>query len=156
MNVYDRMKQLGIRLPNPPAKAGLYAQAKEFGDGLVYISGCLPTIDGKSVQGKLGKEITIEQGQECAKNCILNVLAVLESYIGDLNKVKNVVKILAFVAGTDDFYDHPKVANGGSQLLVDIFGEEIGLSTRSAVGVNALPGNAPVEIEALFEISKDA
>jgi len=155
MNVYDRMKELGISLPKPPAKGGVYAQAKEFGDGLVYISGCVPTIDGKSVHGKLGKEITIEQGQECAKNCMLNVLAVLESHIGDLNRVKNVVKILAFVAGTDEFYDHPKVANGGSQLLVDIFGEKVGLPSRSAVGVNALPGNVPVEIEALFEISKE-
>ena len=155
MNVYDRMKELGISLPKPPAKGGVYAQAKEFGDGLVYISGCVPTIDGKSVHGKLGKEITIEQGQECAKNCMLNVLAVLESHIGDLNRVKNVVKILAFVAGTDEFYDHPKVANGGSQLLVDIFGEKVGVPSRSAVGVNALPGNVPVEIEALFEISKE-
>ncbi len=72
-----------------------------------------------------------------------------------MNKIKNVVKITVFVAATDDFYDHPKVANGGSQLLTDIFGEEIGLPTRTAVGVSGLPGNAPVEIEALFEISKN-
>ena len=152
MDVYKRMKELGIELPNAPAKGGVYAQAKEFGQGLIYISGCVPTIDGKSPQGKLGAEISIEQGQECAKNAMLNVLAVLEKYIGDLNKVKNAVKILVFVAGTDEFYQHPQVANGGSQLLVDIFGEEVGAPSRSAIGVNALPGNVPVEIEALFEV----
>ena len=77
---------------------------------------------------------------------------LLENYIGDLNKIRNVVKILVFVAGTDEFYKHPQVANGGSQLLVDIFGEEAGAPTRSAIGVNALPGNVPVEIEAIFEV----
>jgi enamine deaminase RidA (YjgF/YER057c/UK114 family) len=152
MDVYARMKELGIELPKAPAKGGVYAQAKEFGQGLIYISGCVPTIEGKSPLGKLGAEITIEQGQECAKNAMLNVLAVLEKKIGDLNKVKNVVKILVFVAGTDEFYQHPQVANGGSQLLVDIFGEDIGAPSRSAIGVNALPGNVPVEIEGLFEV----
>jgi hypothetical protein len=81
------------------------------------------------------------------------VLAVLEKYIGDLNKVKNCVKILTYVAGTEDFYDQPQVANGGSQLLIDIFGEEIGAPSRSAIGMIALPGNNPVETEALFEVA---
>ncbi|HCS73810.1 MAG TPA: RidA family protein [Clostridiales bacterium] len=152
MDVYGKMKEMGIELPKTPAKGGVYAQAKEFGKDLIYISGCVPAIDGKSPLGKLGAEITIEQGQECAKNAMLNVLAVLENYIGDLNKIRNVVKILVFVAGTDEFYKHPQVANGGSQLLVDIFGEEAGAPTRSAIGVNALPGNVPVEIEAIFEV----
>ncbi|NLB43109.1 MAG: RidA family protein [Clostridiales bacterium] len=152
MDVDVRMKEIGIELPKAPATGGVYAQAKEFGQGLIYISGCVPTIDGKSPLGKLGAEISLEQGQECAKNAMLNVLAVLEKKIGDLNKVKNAVKILVFVAGTDEFYQHPQVANGGSQLLVDIFGEDIGAPSRSAIGVNALPGNVPVEIEALFEV----
>lgn len=152
MNVYDRMKELGIKLPKAPAKGGVYSQAKEFGEGLVYISGCGPVIDSQLIQGKLGDKLTVEQGQNHARNCMLNVLAVLENNIGDLNKIKNVVKILVFVAGTNDFYDQPLVANGGSKLLIDLFGEKIGAPSRSAIGVNALPGNIPVEIEALFEI----
>jgi enamine deaminase RidA (YjgF/YER057c/UK114 family) len=82
----------------------------------------------------------------------LNVLAVLEANIGDLNKVKNCVKILTFVSSADNFFDQPAVANGGSELLIKIFGPEAGAPTRSAIGVNALPGNIPVETEALFEI----
>ena len=152
MDVYAKMKEIGVSLPKAPAKGGVYAQAKKFGKGYIYLSGCVPTIEGRTLTGKLGAEVTIEQGQESAKNAMLNVLAVLEKYIGDLNKVKNVVKILVFVAGTDSFYQHPQVANGASQLLVDLFGEEAGAPTRSAVGVNALPGNVPVEIEAIFEV----
>ncbi|MDR2094701.1 MAG: RidA family protein [Treponema sp.] len=155
MDVYARMKELNISLPKPPAKAGIYAQAKRFGKDLVYISGCGPVLN-EPVKGKLGKEFDIPQGQQCARNCMLNVLAVLEANIGSLNKVKNCVKILTFVAGTDTFYDHPAVANGGSQVLADIFGAEAGTPTRSAIGANALPGNIPVETEALFEIADGA
>ena len=85
---------------------------------------------------------------------MLNVLAVLQDRIGDLNKVKQVVKILVYVASDDDFYEQPYVANGGSQLVVDLFGEEAGAPTRSAVGMNVLPGNIPVETEAIFEIEE--
>ena len=85
---------------------------------------------------------------------MLNVLAVLQDRIGDLNKVNQVVKILVYVASDDDFYEQPYVANGGSQLLVDLFGEEVGAPTRSAVGMNVLPGNIPVETEAIFEIEE--
>ena len=151
MNVYEKMKQLQIELPAPPKKGGVYTPAKRFGPGLVYISGCGPVI-GNPVTGKLGAQFTVEEGLIHARNCMLNVLAVLQAEIGDLNKVKNAVKILTLVAGTDNFYDRPAVANGGSQLLVDLFGETIGTAARSAIGVNALPGNIPVETEALFEI----
>ena len=151
MDVYDRMKELGISLPKAPAKGGVYAPLKQFGPGLVYVSGCGPNI-AEPIKGKLGKDFTIAQGQAFARNCMLNVLAVLEANIGDLRKIKNCVKILTFVAGTDDFYDQPAVANGGSQLLIDIFGPETGTPSRSAIGVNALPFNMPVETEGLFEI----
>jgi enamine deaminase RidA (YjgF/YER057c/UK114 family) len=152
MDVYARMKDLGITLPEPPAKAGLYAQAKEFGPNLVYISGCGPAVEGQTPLGKLGADLTLEQGYNCARNAMLNVLAVLEKHIGDLNRVKNVAKILVFVASADDFYQQPQVANGASQVLIDVFGEEVGIPSRSAVGTNALPGNRPVEVEALFEL----
>jgi enamine deaminase RidA (YjgF/YER057c/UK114 family) len=146
------MKELGIKLPKPPAKGGVYSPAKQFGPGLVYVSGCGPVV-AEPVKGKLGKDFTIAQGQEFAKNCMLNLLAVLEANIGDLRKVKNCVKILTLVSSADDFFDQPAVANGGSQLLIDLFGPEAGAPTRSAIGVNALPGNIPVETEGLFEFT---
>jgi enamine deaminase RidA (YjgF/YER057c/UK114 family) len=153
MDVYEQMKERNLALPKPPTKGGVYSQAKQFGKGLVYVSGCGPVLD-KLIKGKLGKDFDISAGQEFARNCMLNVLAVLEANIGDLRKVKNCVKILTFVSSTDDFFDQPAVANGGSQLLADIFGLEMGAPARSAIGVNTLPGNIPVEIEALFEIEE--
>jgi enamine deaminase RidA (YjgF/YER057c/UK114 family) len=158
MDVYEQMKTLGIQLPPAPAKGGVYAPAKRFGKGLVYVSGCGPAINAPGselVKGKLGKDFDLPQGQQYAKACMLNVLAVLEANIGDLRKVKNCVKITTFVACADDFFDQPAVANGGSQLLIDLFGPAAGAPSRSASGVNALPGNIPVETEALFEIGEE-
>ena len=104
------------------------------------------------VTGRVGQTMTKEEAQVQSRNSMLNVLAVLEKEIGDLNKVKQVVKILVFVNSADDFYEQPFVANGGSQLLVDLFGEGAGAPTRSAVGMNVLPSNIPVETEAIFEV----
>ena len=103
--------------------------------------------------GKLGRDYTLEQGQEFARNSMLNVLAVLKREIGDLNRVRSVVKLLVFVASDDEFYQQPQVANGASALLGELFGQEMGIPARSAIGVNVLPGNLPVEIEAIFEIA---
>lgn len=150
-DVYAKLKELGLELPAAPPKGGVYASSRLFGDHLVYISGCGPAINGP-VTGKVGKDFTKEEAQVFSRNSMLNVLAVLQDRIGDLNKVKQVVKILVFVASGDDFYEQPFVANGGSQLLVDLFGEEAGAPARSAVGMNVLPGNMPVETEAIFEI----
>ncbi|NSW90168.1 MAG: RidA family protein [Firmicutes bacterium] len=153
MCIYERMKELGIELPKPAIPMGVYFPAKEFGEKFVYISGQGPIVDGKPLYvGKVGKELSLEEGQKAAYACMLNILSVLNEKIKDLNRIKSVVKILGFVACTDDFYDQPKVINAASQLLVDIFGEEIGKASRSAVGTNVLPSNIPVEIEALFEI----
>lgn len=151
MDVYLRMKELGIQLPEVPQAGGLYAPANEFGPNLVYISGCGPEVPDP-VCGKLGQEFTVEQGQVFARNCMLNALAVLQAHIGDLNRVQKAVKILTFVASTPDFHDQPAVANGGSQLLLDIFGKEAGLAARSAVGAVSLPDNIPVETEVLFQL----
>lgn len=153
MDIYERMKELNIVLPKAPSKGGIYSPAKHFGKGLIYISGCGPILD-EPITGKLGKEFTTSEGQGFSRNCMLNVLAVLEADIGDLRKVRNAVKILTMVASADDFYEQPAVANGGSQLLMDLFGAEIGTPARSAIGVNVLPGNIPVETEALFEIEE--
>ncbi len=150
-DVYAKLKELGLELPAVPPKGGVYSSSKRFGGNLVYISGCGPVID-KPVVGRVGQTMTKEEAQIQSRNSMLNVLAVLEKEIGDLNKVKQVVKILVFVNSADDFYEQPFVANGGSQLLVDLFGEDAGAPTRSAVGMNVLPGNIPVETEAIFEV----
>ena len=151
MNVYEVMKEKNIVLPEPPAKGGVYAPCKVSGN-MVYVSGCGCIIDGCKAAGKLGKDYTVEEGQVFARNCMLNILAVLNRDIGDLNRIKSVVKMLAFVASDDEFYQQPQVANGASNLLGELFGYEVGIPARSAIGVNVLPGNLPVEIEAIFEI----
>lgn len=154
MDVYERIKELGINLPEPPPVGGVYFPVKEFGANLIYTSGIGPILNGKPVMtGKLGKELMLEQGQEAARVTMLNILGAIQAKIGDLNRIRNVVKILAFVASADDFYDQPKVMNAASQLLVDIFGEKVGKAARSAIGTNVLPGNIPVEIEVICEIA---
>jgi enamine deaminase RidA (YjgF/YER057c/UK114 family) len=153
IDVEKRMKETGIVIPDAPAPGGIYAPAVEFGDRFVYSSGCGPQTGGAAARtGKLGADLTLEQGQEAARACMLNVLSVVRRQIGSLSRVKRVVKILAFVASADDFHSQPAVVNAASQLLVDIFGEEAGKGARSAIGVNVLPGNIPVEIEVLFEL----
>lgn len=150
--VEEKLQKLGMSLPQPPAKGGLYAPAKRFGGSLLYISGCGPSLDGTPVTGKLGEGVTVEQGYDHARDCMLNVLAVLKREIGDLDLVKSAVKVTTFVASTPDFTQQPQVANGGTQLLMDLFGEEAGAPSRSAVGMSVLPGNMPVETEAIFEL----
>ncbi len=153
-NVEKKLNELGLTLPQPPAKGGAYAPAKEFGEGLYYVSGCGPSLDGQPIVGKLGIEVSEEQGYEYARDSMLNVLAVLKREIGDLDKVKNVVKVTCFVASSPDFYKQPQVANGGTELLMKLFGEAVGTPSRSAIGMSVLPGNMPVETEALFEVEK--
>ncbi|MBO6092562.1 MAG: RidA family protein [Oscillospiraceae bacterium] len=150
-NVYDKLAAMGITLPPPPAKGGLYTPVLEFGDRLLYCSGCGPQIGGTSIDGKLGKDLTVEEGQQAAFRCMLNLLANLHAKLGDLNRIRRFVKVLGFVNSTDDFTQQPLVVNGGSQLLLDLFGEERGLPARTAIGVNATPGNIAVEIELLAE-----
>ena len=155
MNLEKVLSQYGLEFPNPPAKGGVYTPAREFGSGFYYLSGCTPTFNGqKMFTGRLGDNISIEEAQQAARYCALNLLANLKEAIGDLSKVKKIVKTLVFVAGTDNFFEQPTVANGGTQFFEDVFGVEIGRSARSAIGVNALPGNVPVEIELLVEVEE--
>ena len=152
MKVETKLESLGFTLPEPPQRGGVYTPVREFGNGLLYASGFGPAIKGVTpVLGKLGQSVTLEQGQEVARCCTLNLLSALKAVAGDLDRVKRIVKLLVFVASDNDFYQQPQA----SQLLVDIFGEEVGLAARSAIGVNVLPGNIPVEIEAVIEL-KDA
>ena len=153
MDIYERMSDLGIVLPPPPTKGGLYSPVVEFSSNLIYMSGCGSTIRGdEPLIGKLGRELSLKQGQMAARNCILNMLAVMDGYLGSLNRIKNLVKMLAFVSSDPDFFDQPQVVDAASSLLIEIFGDIRGSHARSAVGTNVLPGNIPVEIEILAEI----
>ncbi|MFT4005549.1 MAG: RidA family protein [Lacrimispora sp.] len=153
MNIYEKLKELNLEIPAAPPKGGVYSPCQEFGSNLVYVSGCGPVTGEEKVTGKLGNEFTTEEGKVLSRNAMLNVLAVLQDKIGDLNKVKRGIKILTFVACADTFYEQPAVANGGSELLAELFGRE-NVPARSAIGVNVLPGNIPVETEAIFEIEE--
>lgn len=150
-DVYKILEEMGLQLPAAPQKGGVYRPAVRFGKNLVYVSGCGPA-GAVPVKGILGREFSKEEGVEFSRGAMLNVLAVLEREIGDLNLVRQPVKITTFVAGTDTFYEQPYVANGGSELLAALFGENL-VPSRSAIGVSALPGNIPVETEALFELA---
>ena len=153
MNVYDQIRKAGVELLPLTEKAGVYKRTIEFASHLVYVSGTGPAAPGRVGKlGKLGADMTLEEGQEEARWCMINILSNLHGELGDLNRIKRFVKVLAFVASADDFYEQPKVANGASLLLKEIFGDDAGVPTRSAVGVRVLPGNIPVEIEALLEL----
>lgn len=153
MSAEQKLKELGMALPQVPGVAGLYAYYRPFGGNLAYISGCGPALNGVDTYlGRLGRDLTVEEGQEAAKNCMLNALAVIQANLGSLDKIKSVVKLLAFVASAEDFYQQPRVVNGASRFLADVLGEERGIGARSAIGVNVLPGNIPVEIELMIEL----
>lgn len=151
MDVYENLKKLGLSIPPAPPLGGLYVPVKQAGS-LIYTSGAGPVVNGKpAITGKLGAAVSIEQGQEAARLCVLNILRALENHIGDLNKIKNIVKVLAFVQSAPGFNSQPTVINGASQLLFDIFGER-GRHARSAIGTNELPNDISVEIELIAEV----
>ena len=153
MDINKKIGELGFVLPPVPAQGGIYTPVREFCDNLYYVSGCGPNISGgESFFGKVGKEYSLEDGQRAAQMATLNMLATMEKHLGDLSRVKKIVKLLCFVASDNDFHQQPKVANAASALLTQVFGEEVGLGARSAIGVNVLPDNIPFEIEVLFEV----
>ena len=146
----NKLKELGIQLKEvkDAGKAMVgYVQTGNY----IYISGNGPDWDGKVWDGKVGAEYTVEEGYEAAKGCALNLLSVLKTAVGDLNRVKRIVKVLGMVNCTDGFRNQPDVVHGCSDFLQEIFGEK-GRHARSAVGVYGLPRNWPVEIEMIVEI----
>ena len=154
MDVYARLKELNITLPEPPPPgAGVNKPVVQVGN-LLFVSGKGPVKDGKPVfTGKVGKDLTVEQGAEGAKIVALNILSILQRHLGgDLNKIKRIVKTLGFVQSPADFHGQPQVINGCSNVFKDIWGEENGVGARSAIGVNELPNNFCCEIEFIFEI----
>ncbi|MCL2815416.1 MAG: RidA family protein [Oscillospiraceae bacterium] len=152
MNIYQNLKERNIDLPPSPKAMGLYAPVKIAGN-MAYVSGQGPLVEGKPVcTGKVGRDVTAEQAQAAARLIAINTLALLHEYVGDLNKIKSVVKVLGFVASAEGFNEQPAVINAFSQVFVDVFGEN-GRHARSAVGTNELPMDISVEIESLFEIA---
>jgi len=151
MDVYTVIRELSLTLPDPPARGGIYKPVRQAGNCL-YVSGQGPMRDGKPVfTGKVGEERTIEEGQEAARICTLNALSHLHAFLGDLNKIKGVIKILGFVQSAPGFNQQPKVMDGASGLLAGIWGED-GIGARSAIGVSELPMGISVEVEFIFEI----
>lgn len=153
MKTEARLDELGIELPSPQAPAANYVPAVRTGN-LLYLAGVGPAkrADGSLPIGKVGAELTLEEGYEAARLVCLNIISRLKAELGDLDRVVRVVKLLGMVNATEDFGEHPAVINGCSDLLVEVFGER-GKHARSAVGMQSLPFGIPVEIEAIVEIS---
>ena len=146
-----KLKELGIELSTPSKPIANYVKAVRSGN-LLYLSGHGPTkADGTNITGKVGKDLTTEQGYDAAKQVGVAILSTLKAELGDLNKVKRVIKVLGMVNCTENFVDQPKVMNGFSDLMVAVFGDK-GKHARSAVGMYALPSNIAVEVEIIVEL----
>jgi len=149
--IYARLEQLGLTLPEVAPPLAAYVPAVQSGN-YVYVSGQLPMVGGKvSLTGKVGAEVTAEQGTELARTCALNALAAIDALVG-LGRVVKIVKITGFVASAPGFTAQPDVINGASELFLDVLGE-LGRHARSAVGVAELPLGAPVEVEVIAEVA---
>ncbi|MEO8539756.1 MAG: RidA family protein [bacterium] len=147
-----KLKELGIELPPVPAAAGLYAPCVRSGNQL-FVSGQVPMKDGAPMRkGKLGQGVTIDEANALARQCALQALAIVRGELGTLDSVSRVIRVAGYVASAEGFVDHPKVINGASQVLLDVFGEA-GRHARIAVGLAELPFGVPVEVEFLFEVA---
>lgn len=145
-----RLSQLGITIPDLAPPVANYVPFTISGKTL-YISGQLPGASGQMTKGHLGKEVSLEDGQKAARICAINIIAQAKAALGDLDKISRCLRLGGFVASTPEFTDHPKVVNGASDLIVEVFGDA-GKHARAAVGVSALPLGAAVEVDAIFEI----
>lgn len=152
MNNYeDRIKEMGIKVPEPPEPVGSYIPARRAGN-LVFCSGQGPKKGDEFVHlGKVGSDLTVEEGYEAARVSALNCLAEIKSEIGSLNKIDKIVKVRGFVSSAPGFDRQPAVVNGASELLIEIFGEN-GKHARAALGTSELPGNIPIEVEMIASI----
>jgi len=152
--IEDKLKELGLTLPEPPAPQANYVTAVQVGSWL-YTSGQSCLVDGRIVyQGRVGSDLTLEEGYQAARLTALNLLATIKAQVGDLERIERVVKVLGFVNSDPDFHDQPEVINGASDLLVAVLGER-GRHARSALGTNNLPRNIPVEIEMVVKLKED-
>ena len=152
MTIDERLRELGITLPDAAAPAGVYRAAVRTGN-LVYIAGQVNMRDGKFTSiGKLGTEVDVEAGQAAARQCAINCLAAAAGLLGSLEPIRQVVRLSGFVASAPGFTQQPQVVNGASELLREILGPEIGVGTRLAVGVAELPAGASVEVDLILEV----
>jgi len=145
-----KLAELGLTLPQAAAPVAAYVPVVEAG-GFAHLSGQLPFVDGKLVTGRLGEDVSLEDGQAAARACGLMIVAQLKAHLGDLSRVRRIVKLGVFVNSAADFTDQPKVANGASELMQALFGDA-GRHARSAVGVPVLPLGAAVEVDAIVEL----
>lgn len=151
MKAENRLKELGIVLPQLSSPVANYVRTVRVGN-LLFVSGHGPgSGTGKIFKGKVGRDLTIEEGYQSARQVALCILSTLKDALGDLDQVERIVKVLGFVNCTEDFVDQPKVVNGASDFLVEVFGDK-GKHARSAVGMYALPGNIPVEVELIAQV----
>jgi enamine deaminase RidA (YjgF/YER057c/UK114 family) len=151
MSADARLAALNLPLPPAPKPAGVYKPAVQVGN-LLYVSGHGPLRpDGSLVTGKVGGDLSLEEGKAAARQVGLTILATLKAHLGSLDRIVRTIKVLGMVNATPEFAQHPQVINGCSELFRDVFGED-GVGTRSAVGMGSLPSNIAVEVEALFEI----
>jgi len=149
--IETKLEQLGLKLPEIPAAIGLYLPVQRSGQ-LLFVSGQLPIQDGQvAYTGKLGRDVTIEQGQQAARLAVLRCLAAVRSSINHWNEINKIIRLTGYVQSADDFFDQPAVINVASELLENLFGAA-GKHARAAVGVNALPMNACCEIEMIVEL----
>lgn len=152
MSFEQKLAELGITLPAPPKPVATYVPAVQAGD-LLFLSGVIPFRNGKlTVEGKLGRDLTVEQGYEAARIALLNALAIVRSELGTLDRVRKVVRLVGHVASAEGFVQQPAVVNGASDLLVRIF-DDAGRHARVAIGAAELPLNSPIELELILQIS---
>ena len=152
MSPETRIQELHLTLPPAPKPVAVYKPAVQLGN-VLYVSGHGPLLpDGTLILGKVGAELSLEQGQQAARQVGLAILSTVRATLGSLDKVKRLVKTLGMVNCPADYKDHPKVINGFSELMADVFGKENGIGARSAVGMGSLPNNMAVEIECIFEV----
>ncbi len=153
MNPETKLRELNLQLPPAPKPVAVYKPLVVVGN-LAYVSGHGPlNLDKSLILGRVGADLDLESGKLAARQVGLAILATLRSELGNLDRVKRVIKVLGMVNCTPEFHDHPKVINGCSELFAEVFGPENGIGARSAVGMGSLPGNIAVEIEAIFEIA---
>ncbi len=154
MTPEENLNRQHITLPTPPKPVANYVTSVRAGD-LLFVSGHGPApAEGVKGAGKVGKDLNVEEGYRSARQTGLSILATVRAALGSLDRVERVVKVLGMVNAVPEFADHPKVVNGCSDLFVQVFGEEKGRGSRSAVGMGSLPGNIPTEIEAIFQVKE--
>ena len=147
----SRVSELGLELPTPPTPLGAYVESSDTGN-LLFLSGMLPIVDRKlTISGRLGENLSVKQGQEAARVASLNALAAAKQHLGDLDRLKKLVKLTVLMATTEQFVEHAPVADGASNLFVQIFGPETG-HVRLVYGVQSLPVGAPLVVDVIFEI----